>query len=241
MLKLMKLELHQNRLKPYIFVTLMISVTLLIFAYFFAFAPHVRVEANVFDNYEDIIGMTSILGVICFSIMSATMQAKFIVADYTSKRINLIFSYPIKRKKILLDKLLLVATFTVISQILCYTFVFGTFFLLNSVYSVVINGILSSYLIINTVKITIALSITSAAIGMIVLWIGFSRKSIPSTIVSAVILSAVFNNLIATLLIVKPLTKQSILIIITASTLMLIIGVISTFLLVQKVNRIEVE
>jgi len=240
MFKLMNLELRQNRLKTYISATLIISMTLLAFAYFFAFAPHAKIEASVFDNYEDIIGMTSILGVICFSIMSATMQAKFVVADYTSKRVNLIFSYPIERSKMLLAKVVLVFMFTLISQILCYMFVFGTFFLLDSVYPVVINGVLSSRLIINTVKITIALSIISAAISMIALFIGFNRKSIPSTIVSAFILSALFNNLIATLLIGKPLTQQSILIIITLSALILIIGIILNFFLMRKVNRMEV-
>jgi ABC-type transport system involved in multi-copper enzyme maturation permease subunit len=246
----MKLELRQNRLKPYILATLVISVSLLGFAYLFAAIPHLpadnELEAmvmnlvkNLFGNYENIVALTCILGMFCFSVMSSVMLSKFVVSDYTGKRANLLFAYPVDRDKMLLAKVAVVSLFTLLAMVFSNALLFGIFFLSESI-SPLVGGTLSSGLIYSVVRITLTFALMSAAIGLISLWFGFNRKSVVATMIPSYVLGAVFSNIMGSaMLIGKSLEQSALQTTMTVAALMS--GVILMFHLTQKVNTMEVE
>lgn len=251
MIRLIKLELRQKRLKPYILATLGISITLLAFVYLFACIPYLNAKSdleemvmefvrNLFGNYETIIGIICILGMFCFSVMAATMLSKFVVTDYTGKRANLLFSYPVVRDRLLLAKVVLTSSFVALAQLFCNAILFGIFFLSEFLSPLVIEGVLSPGLIASTIKMTVIFSIVSSAIGIISVWFGFRRKSVSATIITAYLLAAVFSNIAGpAMLIGKALEVSAIQV--TMAVLALIVAVILTFCLMRNVNRMEAE
>lgn len=251
MLRLMKLELRQNRLKPYILASFGISAVLLAFTYLFAFIPHLNAKSdleemvmdfvrNLFGSYESMIGIICILSMFCFSVMAATMLSKFVVLDYTGKRANILFAYPVDRSKLLLAKIVLVFLFVVCAQLFVDTLVFGIFFLSESFYPLVIDGVLSSKLILDIINITVIFSISSAAIGIISVWFGFKRKSVTGTMIPAYILSAVFSNIVGpAMLIGKTLALSTVHI--TIVGLALLAASVFTYRLMYSVNKMEAE
>lgn len=251
MIRLMKLELRQNRLKPYILATLGISTALLAFAYLFAFIPHLKAKSdleemvmefvqNLFGNYETIISITCILGMFCFSVMAATMLSQFVVMDYNGKRANLLFSYPVDRDKLLLAKIIVTSSFVMIAQLCCSALMFGVFFLSESLYPLVMDGVLSSGLIADAIKMTAVFSVTSAAIGMISVWFGFRRKSVVGTMIPAYILAAIFSNIVGPAMLIGKTLELSALHI-TMAGLTLIVAVILSSRIMHSVNRMEAE
>ena len=98
MIRLIKLELRQNRLHFYILAALIISAVLLCFNYLFAFIPNMtpRNELEemvmefvgaIFGRYENIIAINSILSMFCFSVLSAATISRLAVSDYIGKRL----------------------------------------------------------------------------------------------------------------------------------------------------------
>jgi ABC-type transport system involved in multi-copper enzyme maturation permease subunit len=246
----MKLELQQNRLKPYILATLIISVSLLAFAYLFAAIPHLpadnELEAMVmnlvkglFGNYENIVALTGILSMFCFSVMSSVILSKFVVSDYTGKRANLLFAYPVDRDRMLLAKVAVASLFTLIAMVVCNLLLFGVFFMSESI-APLVGEILSSGLIYSTVKITLTFAFMSVAIGFISLWFGFNRKSVVATMIPSYILGAVFSNLLGSAMLIGKSLEQSWLQI-TLTVAALVVGTILMSQLARKVNVMEAE
>ena len=58
-------------------------------------------DAELFNSYSFIIGLTMVVMMGIFIIMSATVASKVIVDEYRDKKAMLLFLYPISRKKIM--------------------------------------------------------------------------------------------------------------------------------------------
>ena len=164
------------------------------FIYFVSFVAKVENEPD-FQNYTNIFLFTSIISMIFFSILSAVMYSRFVIDEYTGKKMILLFSYPVDRKKILLSKIAVVVLFTTIAMIITSIPPFVIFSISESI-SPIVNDTLSLELLDSIFKTIILLSIIVNAISIIAMRIGFIYKSIPSTIVTAFILCAIFGNAI---------------------------------------------
>lgn len=238
MFKLIKLELKRNNLKSYIMSTIIISVIMLGFIYLFAYAPNIDSdpELQIFKGYTSIITLYSVLSLVIFAVLSAVMYTKFIVEEYKDKRAVLLFTYPISRKKILLSKILVVFLFTVLAMFICNLFVYSIFGISESLIPLV-EGSFNLEMISIAFKNTLLYSILASQIGIISAGIGFIKKSIPTTIISSILISSFICNLTA-----SPITvgsgNTSIPIVFTS--IILIFGIITTFLLMNKVNTMEV-
>lgn len=163
------------------------------FIYFVSFVAKVENEPD-FQNYTNIFLFTSIISMIFFSILSAVMYSRFVIDEYTGKKMILL-SYPVDRKKILLSKIAVVVLFTTIAMIITSIPPFVIFSISESI-SPIVNDTLSLELLDSIFKTIILLSIIVNAISIIAMRIGFIYKSIPSTIVTAFILCAIFGNTI---------------------------------------------
>ena len=139
MRNLIALELKRNRLRPYHIATLICGVTMLGFQYLMAAIPYMdptEPDAELFSQYPFLMGITCLVCMAIFSILSAVMASRFVVEEYSGKRAILLLSYPISRKKVLCAKMMLVFAYTAGGMLLCGAVVQAVFFLTESLFPI---------------------------------------------------------------------------------------------------------
>lgn len=249
MLKLMKLELRQNRMKTYLLATIAIAAVLVGFAYLFAGLPHLPTDneleevvmelvARLFGNYENIVSITSILSMFCFGVMSSVMLSKFVIEDYKGKRANLLFSYPYDRRQVFAAKVVLVSLFTAAMMLLCNGVVFAVFFTTETIHPLIPGTGPSAALIASTVKVTLVFAVMSVAIGLISLFFAFDKKSVAAMMVPAYILATVFSNILGSTMLISGSLDQSALHIVLALAA-LAVGFLLVIRVMHKVDVME--
>ena len=233
---LFKLELQKNIILTYVSASLIIAFTMLGFLYLFAYAP--MLEPNdkdmaIFSGYHNLIPLFGVLNMAVFCVLSAVMYSKFIIEDYTGKRIILLFSYPVSRKKIMLSKLGIVYLFTVISMVASNIAIFLVFGLTEQ-FIHLINESFTLFILAQAIEITLIMSFIAASTGIIAAGIGFVKKSVPTTIVSAVLIASLMCNIVVNA------TANKAVLYLLAIVIMTIAFMVS-ILLMKQVNRMEVE
>lgn len=196
MIKLIGLELKRNNIRTYVVASVISCAVLLAFIYFVAYVAQVETgerEAQ-FRNYANIFRFTGTVSMIIFSIMSAVMYSRLIIGEYSGKRAALLFSYPVSRSKILLAKLLLVFGFTSASMLICTSIPYIFFSITESVSPIVVQDSMSSNLVEDTLKVLGTTILAVGGIGIVSMRIGFIKKSVPATLITAFIVSATYGN-----------------------------------------------
>ena len=143
--KLTALELRRTSLRPYRIAALSIFPVMLGLLYLLASLPGWEPYSSDVDVLLDRSGVTGIvfvLGTFAFSMLFAAMAAKCVVEEYSGKRVVLLFSYPVARRKILGVKLRLVFGFTVLSALECGGVVLSIFFVTATLTAGVILSLL---------------------------------------------------------------------------------------------------
>ena len=119
-----------------------------------------------------------------FLVFTGVMLASFIVTAYKNKTMNLMFSYPIRRQKILVSQMLAVWIFNFITLILTKLLVYGCVLIgslfMKSAFLLDFNMASASFyvqLILNSIVIV--------SMSFIALFIGLAMKSSKATIISS--------------------------------------------------------
>ncbi len=137
--------------------------------------------------------MASTLVRATFIIFGGVLIAKLIIDEYKNKTILLMFSYPINRKKMMVSKLAITATLTFITVIVSNILVVGIFFGIDSYFSILPNSFTVDQLIQEGINL-IPLAIATAGISLIPLYFGMRKRSVPTTIVSSIIVVLIAIN-----------------------------------------------
>ncbi|MGD6974456.1 ABC transporter permease [Bacillus altitudinis] len=235
MFNLMKLELKRNNIRTYIISTFVISIIMLGFIYLLAYLPQFDpndADLNLFVGYNNIISLFSVINMTVFCLLSSVMYSRFVIEEYTGKSVILLFSYPIKREKIFISKIMVVSLFTIIGMILCNILIF-VIFALSETISPLVNERITFEIITKAIKTTTIMAVSAAGLSIIAMGIGFIRKSIPTTIISAFLLCSFLCNIVADTLI-----SDTLVIVFMAITI--IAGIIVTSILVKKISCMEV-
>lgn len=209
------------------------------FIYLFAYAPHIDPDPDlqIFADYNNIISLYSMLSMAVFATLSATMYTRFVIDEYKEKRAILILSYPIKRGKVLFAKLGVVFLFTMASMTICNVLAFGIFSI-SEFFSPLVAGTLSAQTILRAIRVTVIMAVVAAEIGIVATSIGFRKKSVPTTILSAVLLASLICNIMFNF--TSDISKSDVASIIFMC-IMVFIGIAVTIMLTKKVNYMEVE
>lgn len=236
MLQLIKLELRRNNLRTYMTASAAIAVVMLGFIYLFAYAP--RLEPNdqdmaLFAGYGNLIPLFGVLNMAVFCVLSAVMHARFIVEDYSGKRAILLFTYPVSRRNILLAKLMVVAMFTLLS-ILVSGFLIYSIFGLTEQFMPLVEESFTVSTMLAAMENTLVMSFMAASMGIIAAGVGFIKKSVPTTIITAVILASFLCNIVAN-------ATSNVLVMGILALAMTGIGALFSMNLIYRVNRMEVE
>lgn len=190
MLKLVRLEWKKNNIGKYIKGVIIMAALLGLFVFALAFLG----IANDPDGTLDAAPGTDVISApielftsMAFLIYTSVMLASFIVSAYKNKTMNLMFSYPIKRQKILASQMIAVWTFNfaalILTKLAIYMCVFfGAKFMQLSFAVDFSIGSLSFYIQL------ILKSVVIVSMSFIALFVGMALKSSKATIVTSFLL-----------------------------------------------------
>ena len=233
---LISLELKKNKISTYIIAGIIIAITMLGFLFLFAYAPLIEPndkDMQIFSGYNNLIPLFGVFNMAVFWVMSAVMYSRFIIEDYSGKRPILLFSYPVSRKRIILSKLSIVCGFTIISMLISNFTVFLTFGITENFIHLVGKAFTLS-IMLQVLENTLIMSLIAASIGIAAVGIGFIKKSVPATIVSAVLIASLMCNIV-----VNASLNRVTMYILTA--VMILVGAVFSMFLIKKINIMEVE
>lgn len=242
MLKLIGLELRRNKISTYIISSIIITFVVFGFCFLFSYGPQIEASRGVNSNAADFeifmtwkgcISLIGAISLLCFAVMSAIMHTKFTIQEYTGKKAILLFSYPVKRGQILFAKCSLVFSFTFLAMFLCNMAVISLFGAISNIVGI-LPETFTNVEFLYLIKISVMLSLFSSSVGIVVMRIGFIKKSLSWTIVSSIILVAPCSNVFSLF------PKYSFSIVFIQMVVLLVIGLIVFFELLSKINRMEV-
>lgn len=186
MLKLIKFEWKKNQIRKYIRNAIILSFILLIFI--IGLVSQLDTEASIELYNESIVNVAvELFTHISYIIFTGVMLSTFIINTYENKTIHLMFSYPIKRQKILLSKIFAVWIFNFLALTLSKFFIYAILILTKSYIHISTVGIQ-----INNLFFLLNIILSSAemiSISYIALLIGLKMKSSKATIITSVIIS----------------------------------------------------
>lgn len=228
MLKLIRLEWKKNNIKKYVRNAFVMVIILLIFLLMTAG----ELEADETLDYGN--NMLKKTGVelftnMCFIVFTSAMLASFIVGSYKNKTINLMFSYPISRKRILLSQMLSVWIFNFIALVLSKILIYCTLVTVKKD-----TFITAESITLGDGMFYIEILVNSAAmisISFIALLIGLRMKSSKAAIIAGVIIVCFTQGNIGAYTLLDNIPSHIILLIISA---------ISVFLTLYKLETRDV-
>lgn len=190
MLKLIKLEWKKNNIAKYVRTTIILAAILSLFIFALAFLgiandPDGTLDAAPSNN--TISSPIELFTSMSFLIYTSVMLSSFIVSAYKNKTMNLMFSYPIRRQKILVSQMLAVWIFSFISLALTKLLIYGCVLVgshfMTSSFPLDFNmGELSFYIQL------IVKSLVTVTMSFIALFIGLAMESSKATIISSFLL-----------------------------------------------------
>lgn len=190
MLKLVRLEWKKNNIGKYIKGVIIMAALLGLFVFALAFLGIANDPDGTLDaapGTDAISAPIELFTSMAFLIYTSVMLASFIVSAYKNKTMNLMFSYPIKRQKILASQMIAVWTFNfaalILTKLAIYMCVFfGAKFMQSSFVVDFSIGSLSFYIQL------ILKSVVIVSMSFIALFVGMALKSSKATIVTSFLL-----------------------------------------------------
>lgn len=232
MLRLIKLELRRINLRNYLITTLILCIVLLAFTYFVANVAQIEQEED-FMNYQNILRFSCGISILMFGIFSAIMYNHLVIKEYSGKRLALLFSYPVSRKKTFSSKVVIVFSLVLVSMLLCIGVPIAIFLTTEAIMPIVPDTITTN-LLLEAFQMVVSSVLFVSVIGALSMGIGFARKSITVTLISAFILSAVYGN-------VAIGTYGNVLATISIVGISLIAVIVVLIFLSNKINHMEVD
>lgn len=184
MFKLIKLEIKKFKLLNYwkgVFIANLGFIAFLCMIYI--------LEKNdgviPFEDFEMAANITSSVVRATFIIFASVIIVKLVIDEFKNKSIDIMFTYPISRKKIMTAKLIIVVAFTFINVLLSTLFIEGFIYLIDESFDIV-PGEVGINEIYRNILITFVNSLATAGMSLIPLLLGMIKKSASATIVSSI-------------------------------------------------------
>ena len=146
------------------------------------------------DTFESTYLVIGLLMSFIFLVYSSVLTARLVIREYNQRTITIMFSYPLNRAKLIASKLTIIMIYTAISMAIGYVCCSGYIVFVDRFFDMLEETFQPSMLqtwipmAITTVIVCTVLSLWPFIIGMI-------RKSVPTTIVTSLIV-IVFRQVI---------------------------------------------
>lgn len=191
MLKLMKMEWKKNHIGKYVIKSIVVAAFLLLFLYALAYMgiandPETGVP-DVAEGNDMISAFIETFAGMSFLIMGGVMQASFIVGAYRNGTMSLMFSYPIKRRKIIVSQMLAVWIFDFLALVVTKLLLYGSILVgacfMTSSFPIDYNMADPVFYLQMVVNSAVTVSVT-----LIALFVGMMMRSTKATIVASFVL-----------------------------------------------------
>ncbi|HDR6301057.1 ABC transporter permease [Bacillus cereus] len=192
MLRLMKLEMKKFKLGWYVKGAVIANIAILALMIFTSIVAQVEGDPEIRDPQMMLLTASTLVRA-TFIIFGSVLIARLIISEYKNKTILLMFSYPINRRKMMSSKLAITATLTFLTVILSNILVVGVFFGIDSYFSILPNPFTVDQLTQEGIKL-VPLAIATAGMSLIPLYFGMRKRSVPTTIVSSLIVVSIAMN-----------------------------------------------
>ena len=185
MLKLIRLEWKKNNIIKYVRNAFIMAVILLIL--YLMVAGELESDETMFAYGNSMLKSgVELFTNMCAIVFTSTMLASFIVSPYKNKTINLMFSYPISRKKIVLSQMLSVWIFNFTALVLTKMLLYIMLVITKEFTHIKAAGIaLGSGMFYIEILVNSAVMVS---ISFIALLVGLKMKSTKATIIAGVII-----------------------------------------------------
>lgn len=227
--RLISIELRKNKMSRYIIGAICCCLFNLICFYVFAFSSN---EEALFNSYESLLKISSAVNIVFFMGLTSVMYSQIIVEDYIGKKLLLLFTYPISRKKWMLAKISIVSIFSIVTALISEIIVWGIFFTIENFFPILSDN-LNSKLFSEAAVIAISSIIIIGFGGIIALMIGMRFKSTSSTIISSIVVSSIIANIIIAS--IKSYIGYAIIV-----GLIVILGIILIYKILNQVDLMEI-
>ena len=192
MIKLIMLEIKKFKLFNYwkaVSICNIAIIAVLIMTYFI----EIEEGLEIFVNFEMVANLIGVMVRTTFTIFASVLIVKLIIDEYKNKSIDVLFSYPIKRKRIFSAKLTIVFMFT-FTIVLISTLLLEGLVLLVDLNFNVLPGEVESQDMSKHLLTVFMNSLATAGISLIPLLVGMRRKSGPATIVTSILIATILNS-----------------------------------------------
>ena len=186
----MKLEWKKNNIGKYIRTAVILTALLFLFTFALAFLGIADDPDGTLDaapGMDTISSPIELFTGMAFLIFTSVMLASFIVSAYKNKTMNLMFTYPVKRRKILVSQMMAVWSFNfaalVLSKLVIYLCIFMGSKYMRSSFAIDFDmGSLSFYIQL------ILKSFVIVSMSFIALFAGMAVKSSKAAIITSFLL-----------------------------------------------------
>ncbi|MDQ8733678.1 ABC transporter permease [Paenibacillus sp. LHD-38] len=184
--KLIMLELHKIKLRNWLICA--IIANLLISLWVSTNLPDEAVKSylEAFYSIRSYVEIT-------FIVFSSVLLSKLFLDEYKNRTISVLFTYPVPRHHILIAKLILFCLFSFLTALLSNGFVAAFFLFVDSQRSFIAEPLTLLMLREEFFRIVIN-SISVVGLGIIPLYIGLIRKSVPAFMVCSMFLALMFGS-----------------------------------------------
>lgn len=185
MAHLLKLEIKKFRLLHNILFTLA-AVLFSIFFITVSLIDSMTDPTQTKDSFESTFLVIGLLMSFIFLVYSSVLTSRLVIREYEQKTITILFSYPLNRRYLILSKLIIIMAYTAVSITVGYICCSAYIILADRYFDMLADSFALSFL---QTWIPMAL-ITVAVCTFLSLWpfiIGMIHKSVPSTIVTSLV------------------------------------------------------
>lgn len=225
----MKLEIKKFKFGGTIKGVIIANLIILGFLFISIYASQTDKEMTL-NTYNNIFLFTGIFVRATFSIFAAVLISKLIIDEYKNKTINILFTYPINRKKIMIAKLGIVLIFAFTAMIISNIFLNSSLLILN-IFTPFIKDSLTPSILMNLSINIVIYSVAFSFVSLIPVYVGMQRKSGSATLVTSIIIVSLLNSGI------KGNSLSSIIII---PVILALIGAVVAYLSIKDVEKADV-
>lgn len=231
MLKLIRLEMKKYKIGTYIRGAIIANLVMMGLP-FIIFLTSKTTGENAFQSYDEIFLLINLLVKATFIVFASVLLSRFVLEEYKSGTITLLFMYPIKRKKLFAAKLLIVSSFTFLSIIVTNIFLIIVSCTINSIDPVITEKLTEAVIFDNLLMIGTS-ALTSCCMALIPLFIGMKSKSVPATIISSIVIASIVCQTNS--------SGFSLSSIVAIPIVLSVIGVLIAYLSIRNIEHIDVK
>jgi ABC-type transport system involved in multi-copper enzyme maturation permease subunit len=186
MLKLIKLEIKKLRIAGWLRNIFIANILLTLWVI-------ISVPNEQIDTYEMALSSVGSYVRITFIIFSSVLMARMVIDEYRNKTITVLFTYPIKRKKLLIAKLFLVSLLTFFVVLFSNSLV-AAIFLIMDAYHHYLPQTLTTEMIFSEAARIVIFAVGFMGLSLFPFIVGMFRKSVPATIITSFVVSIGFSG-----------------------------------------------